>query len=267
MAKLKLNKLFSFLLGIFAVFLLLIHIIAGEFLNLVSDRMASEISVLVYLNEDISGSDIQDLEKLIEEFDGVFIRKFISSIEAYEKLKEDGTISKELKLLEGHITLPASFVLGVSFINATKISDFAQKLSNEETVQKVSIPLASIERAEGLLKRAENIIKYSGWVFFAVGIFFFYLAGYMYNLLNSEKFLLARSFGISKFQVAMSNFGSRFLSGIIVALIVVSFVNFFIYFIWDGFSVNFIKAGVIIIAVGLISGITYIISCYTYETH
>ncbi len=265
MVRLKLNKSFSFLLSLLAVFLLIVYLSAAEFLNFVSERMASKISIIVYLNEDVSGSDIQDVKKLIESFEDVNIKSFTSSIEAYEKLKEDGRISKKLKLLGGHITLPASFDVGVTFINAERIGGIVQKLSAAQTIQKVSVPLKSIERAEELLKIVENIIKYTGWVFFAVGLFFFYLAGYMYNTLNSEKFLLARSFGISKFKFGMNNFGSRFFSGIIVALIVFSLVNFFVYFIWDGFHFNLLKSLFIVVAVGLVSGITYIISCYTYE--
>ncbi len=113
--------------------------------NLLADSVESGVEISVFIQDDISGKELQDLGEQIKYLGGVGSMQFITRYQALEELKESfGDKSEALNGLKKNNTLPNSF--RVKALSTRMVPSVAEKITFLDGVEKVSYGSGVVEK-------------------------------------------------------------------------------------------------------------------------
>ncbi|MBN2407712.1 MAG: hypothetical protein JXJ19_08440 [Elusimicrobia bacterium] len=182
------------------------------------ERIISSVSLIVYLDEQVSGSDIQQVRKEIEESKGVFIKRFLDSKSVYEDIKKDLSVSDKVDMIKEDFIFPASFELGIDDFNIDAVKNIAENLDKSEIVQSVEYPEQLIRRSDKFLKAMRRTI-YAALACSVISvIILFSISAYLYILLYADRLRLADHMGMSREYLFFGGLRSRAVAGICTSL-------------------------------------------------
>lgn len=229
------------------------------------EKVSTSISLVVYLNEQISGSDIQDLKGVLDNYDEVYVKKFINSEEVYEALIKDPAVSKQLELIGDDFVFPASFELGIKNLESLKFKNIVKQLEKHEKVQFVEIPSELIEKAAVFFKKSDRVKKAAGWIAFLLGIFLFWIAGYLYFLSHSEKISIGKDLGVKNIRLAWPGMKIQFFNGMVTGLLSAAIIYGIIFFLNININFSFLNLSLFITGAGFFSALFYFFNVVLIE--
>jgi len=148
-----------------------ILIIVGVFLlismnsSLFLKNLESQLEILVYLEDNISKSELNNLKSNITSIDGIKEVKFVSKEEAYQRLSEDLGEQKDILSAIEVNPLPASFEIQVKDPKA--IQQIANRIAELKKIEEVEYGRETAER----LLNFTYIFRRAGMLLLALLIF------------------------------------------------------------------------------------------------
>lgn len=257
----KLNKTFSFLSLLVASILWVVWLESNGFLNAVHKKVISSLAMVVYLEDNASGNDIEILRKMFKEYKEISVKKFNNASEAYENLKNDPAISRQLELMEEDFRFPANFELLVDSFDIQKIRNIAKQIEFFKMVQHVDVRLELFNKAGALIKKIEKVKILSGWILLTLSMFFFYFSGYLYVLAHDDNLAVGIKFvAASMRRVLTPGARQQFVTGILAGLLGLAVCYLLVIFVEVRFYVNVFKFVLTVIVTGVLSSLSYLVN-------
>jgi len=127
-----------------------IFIIIGIFLlislnfNLFLKNLESQLEIIVYLKDDISTAELDNLKNSLTSIEGVKEAKFVSKEEAFQRLLKDLGAQKDIFSVVEENPLPASFEIKAN--DPKMIEQIANKVEKYKNVEEVEYGRGIVER-------------------------------------------------------------------------------------------------------------------------
>ncbi|MFW6172330.1 MAG: cell division protein FtsX [Elusimicrobiota bacterium] len=223
----------------------------------VNEKVVSSARVIVYLQEDISGKDIQNLRNLFNTKDNIKIENFTSSIQALNKLKENISFSKQIDVIEEDFSLPASFELGFKTIDYKYIKNIAQQIKSYSGVQKVEVPEQVIKNTEMVIEKSRKIKLIFNIFIFLGGILLFYSSGYLVYLLKKKNINFGKNISVKRFDLIKPGIIYLIIASIVSCILSAAIIYFLASNLDMEFVLNYQEIGLVFGLIAIICIVSY----------
>lgn len=128
--------------------------------NYITGNLESDVTIAVYLNNDLSSSKISDIKDEIKKINGVSDTTFVSKSEALTEFKKQlGDKKDMLEALEGGNPLPDQFRVKTN--SADKVAAVSKEIEAVDGVDKVNY-------GQGIVEKLFAITKWMRWIGYAI---------------------------------------------------------------------------------------------------
>ncbi len=258
----KSNKIFSFFSVLFASTLIAVWMESDGFLKDVYNNIYSSLTVSVYLSEDATEYEIKSITKDLKSNAEIIINNFSDSKSAYDKLREDPVVSKQLELVEDNFVLPASFELQIKHFDMNKVYRVIERIKKNKLVQYVDLNPELVQKGNNLLAKIKKAAILNGIVLPLCSLFFFFLGGYLYMLRSYDKLVVSWKVTSSTKKELVLCVKKQFFTGIIAGLIGAVICYLLVTFTGVKFYIGFLKFIFIVLISGIMAALSYFVNAY-----
>ncbi len=252
----KLSFLFSLSSTTVGLILIAVSILSVKISQSIEAYLKNQFEIQVYLEEDLSKIQIEEVRNKLVEMKDVRSVEFISKENAAEKfVKETG---EDFRTILEYNPLPASFVIKTSGNQTLNYSSVLKKIKNFEGVDEAIFPNAIYQK---MLFYMKTFQKYVAWLGIFLSIVAFYVIYSTTRLIiesRKEEIETMKLVGGSLFTIKLPLLLNGIFIGLMSALIAIGFLLALEVFIRNNFYKElpgFLKSTIILLFLGPVLGL------------
>jgi cell division protein FtsX len=224
-------------------------------------KIISSIVLSVYLSDDVIDSDIEELKKITDEYDEIYVDKIEKPVSAVEKKEEYPDFKSYLDSLGKNFYFPGLVQIKFKHIDNDKILNILERFKKLDYVQEVKYSAAAFEKFSRFFKTAKIARIFVLAVFIMLIIFLLYLSGFLYVFSNYKDVRVCKEYAIDLNVMIFSAIRERFILGIFAGIIGSLFCYIATVFFGLEFYVGLLKTSIVIISMGILSCFFYLKVC------